>query len=193
MKDWLLNLPLQLRVSLGLLVVAALLLFWLLLSPLIAWNQNSLDRIEQARPRIGRLAGIEGSGDELLEALKTSRAAIDQFLHRRQAGNASIGSAAQQQLRELAEEAGFRVQGSQLMDPTTDEGLVDTRVDVDLVGDLESLSVLLDELALERPLLLPRELILAPVPTRRGQEPTQQVSAKLVVSAFSLPGESDPS
>jgi hypothetical protein len=192
-RAWFLTLPLQLRIASGLLAAGMLLLLWLLFSPLLAWNQASLERMDQARPRIGRLAGIEGSGDELRAALQASRMSIEQFLHRRQAGNASIGSSAQQQLRELAESAGFRVQGSQLMEPRQEEGVLDTRVDVDLVGDLESLTLLLEALAVERPLLLARELNLAPVAVRRGQEPTQQVSAKLVVSAFSLPDEGDSS
>jgi hypothetical protein len=189
MKAWLLTLPLQAKAVLGMAFVAVALIMLLVFMPLLSWNISSVHRIDQAQPRIARLLGFEGSNAALDSALRSSRTAIDGFLHRRQAGEASVGSAAQQQLRRLAEVEGFAVQGSQLMDPAEDEALVDTRIGVDLKGDLDALQGLLSALSQERPFLLPRELKVSAVPVRRGQPPSQEVIVKLVVSAFSLPGE----
>jgi hypothetical protein len=185
MKDWLLARPIESKVILGLGLLIVFLFVLLVVKPLVVWNLHSLHRIEQAQPRIGRLLGFEGSSDALESSLRSSRDAVNSLLHRRRAGEASVGSAAQQQLRLLAEGVGFSVLGSQLMDPIEENGLVDTRIAVDLKGDVESLQALLEMLSLERPFLLARELKLSPAPVRRGQAEAQEVIVKLVVSAFS--------
>lgn len=187
MKEWVLSLPAQAKAIAVLACLLVVLLFLMVFMPLLSWNIESVQRIDQAQPRIGRLLGFDGSTESLGNALRDSRVAMDAFLHRREAGEASVGSAAQRQLRQIAEAAGFTVQGSQVMDPVSDDELIDTRVGVDLIGDLVSLESFLNALGQERPFLLPRELKLSPIPVRRGQPPAQNVSVKLVVSAFSQP------
>lgn len=187
MKEWIVSLPAQGKTIFMLGCLLIVLLFVMVFMPLLSWNLESVQRIEQAQPRIGRLLGFEGSTETLESALRSSRVAMDSFLHRREAGEASVGSAAQRQLRQIAEGAGFTVQGSQVMAPVSDDELIDTRVGVDLIGDLESLEGFLDALGQERPFLLPRELKLSPINARRGQPQAQNVSVKFVVSAFSQP------
>lgn len=139
-------------------------------------------------PRIARLLGFGDAGEALQGGLAQTRAQLGRFTHSAELNASQAGNATLQQVRSLAESAGFVVLSSQLMVPQELDGLESIPVSFRLQGPLPALATLLAALPAAHPALLVDNLTVQAPPrahnTRTDIEPVLAVG--ITVTALRL-------
>lgn len=181
-RDYLLALPRQAQSTLGLALFCALLLLWLVLSPLVGMWIEGEREIDATRPRLARLIGFEQSGDALSTSLRKARAELDRLVY--PASAPASGAALQQLVRDLADDAGLMVARSQALGAESLEGLRRIRVNLELGGSAAELDAFLEALASARPIVVIDSLRVQPRRQRGAAASGQALAISIQLAAY---------
>lgn len=181
------GLPRQAQLTLLIAIAAFALLTYLLCAPLVRiWMENRA-AIDTMEPRIGRMLGFEASGEELAQSLDSARGQLALYTYDPGEDLAGLGASLQQLVRELAEDSGLSVAGSQPVGGEGTEGIDAVQVNVELRGGVEAMERFLMELSAATPLIHLQSLRIIAPRLRRGEDAsTQSVSATVRVSAYRI-------
>ena len=192
----LVQLPAQAR---AVLIGAALMLITLTLLALgniFGWWMSNVSDISATKPRISRLLGYIEAAPSITAALEEVYAALSE-LAIDDTGDTGRGAALlQQQLRQLASEAGLTVVGSEVKEPEALDALVKLNATLQLTGGPDDLDAFFEGLYFADPALFPEGMkIEAMRRINRSRHPStlsgteDHVMARVDIAAFRL---SDP-
>lgn len=186
MTDWLKNLTrAQWIVAVSL---AAIVCLWFWVALFFWGHYRSLHQQSQELiPRIARLAGLAES-EAVLQAAGEQADSQLQLLVYGDAGDAN--AMMQQQVRQVLEQAGLTVAGSQILTPKIESLFTRLQLDISATGSIEALEVALRDLHDLRPLVMVDSLQAQPARTRvrgGGALPFEQVlTLRLRLSSLRL-------
>ena len=189
----LVQLPAQAR---AVLIGAALMLITLTLLALgniFGWWMSNVSDISATKPRISRLLGYIEAAPSITAALEEVYAALSE-LAIDDTGDTGRGAALlQQQLRQLASEAGLTVVGSEVKEPEALDALVKLNATLQLTGGPDDLDAFFEGLYFADPALFPAGMkIEAMRRINRSRHPStlsgteDHVMARVDIAAFRL-------
>ena len=189
----LVQLPAQAR---AVLIGAALMLITLTLLALgniFGWWMSNVSDISATKPRISRLLGYIEAAPSITAALEEVYAALSE-LAIDDTGDTGRGAALlQQQLRQLASEAGLTVVGSEVKEPEALDALVKLNATLQLTGGPDDLDAFFEGLYFADPALFPEGMkIEAMRRINRSRHPStlsgteDHVMARVDIAAFRL-------
>jgi len=156
LRTMLSQLPPQALSVLYLLAGALLLATWLPLSGLLGWWSDSISEISGTQPRISRFLGYVDAAPEIASTLIQVSDALSSVVIEDTGDSGRGGALLQQQLRQLASEAGLTVVGSEVKEPESLDVLIKLRVSVQLAGSPRSLDDFFERVYDARPALFPQ-------------------------------------
>ena len=162
------RLPLQAQVTVATAALLCVLLVVAVTSPLLSVLFDSARQVSNLEPRIARTLGFEASGDVLATNLELVEREVELYTWDAAENLASLGAELQQTTRKMAEGAGLTVNGSQLLPSEERERTNLLRVNLELSGSPQALDAFLEELDLNRPLMLVETIRILPARQLRG-------------------------
>lgn len=166
----------------GLSLVIILILLYFMSS--FAWEKyyEYGGRSAQLEPRISRLLGVEQSYDLLQKANKRVKTQLTELAYPAARDAAVTSASMQRTVREIVEQAGMSVRGSQILPIKERDGYDRILVDITTSGTLESLEDVLISLREVRPGVSIESINIRPVRVRRkgGQDQKLTVRFKLL-------------
>ena len=193
LRKALVQLPVQARSVLigGGLVVMVLTL--LALGNIFGWWMSNVSEISATKPRISRLLGYIEAAPRITDALADVNVALSELAIEDTGDSGRGGALLQQQLRQLASEAGLTVVGSEVKEPEALDALVKLNATLELTGGPDDFDAFLERLYLGVPALFPEGMkIEAMRRINRRRNPRtlsgteDHVMAKVDVAAFRL-------
>ena len=193
LRKALVQLPVQARSVLigGGLVVMVLTL--LALGNIFGWWMSNVSEISATKPRISRLLGYIEAAPRITDALADVNVALSELAIEDTGDSGRGGALLQQQLRQLASEAGLTVVGSEVKEPEALDALVKLNATLELTGGTDDFDAFLERLYLGVPALFPEGMkIEAMRRINRRRNPRtlsgteDHVMAKVDVAAFRL-------
>ena len=193
LRKALVQLPVQARsvlIGAGLVVMVLTLLA---LGNILGWWMSSVSEISATKPRISRLLGYIEAAPRITDALADVNVALSELAIEDTGDSGRGGALLQQQLRQLASEAGLTVGGSEVKEPEALDALVKLNATLELTGGPDDFDAFLERLYLGVPALFPEGMkIEAMRRINRRRNPRtlsgteDHVMAKVDVAAFRL-------
>jgi hypothetical protein len=193
LRKALVQLPVQARsvlIGAGLVVMVLTLLA---LGNIFGWWMSNVSEISATKPRISRLLGYIEAAPRITDALADVNVALSELAIEDTGDSGRGGALLQQQLRQLASEAGLTVVGSEVKEPEALDALVKLNATLELTGGPDDFDAFLERLYLGVPALFPEGLkIEAMRRINRRRNPRtlsgteDHVMAKVDVAAFRL-------
>lgn len=193
LRKALVQLPVQARsvlIGAGLVVMVLTLLA---LGNIFGWWMSSVSEISATKPRISRLLGYIEAAPRITDALADVNVALSELAIEDTGDSGRGGALLQQQLRQLASEAGLTVVGSEVKEPEALDALVKLNATLELTGGPDDFDAFLERLYLGVPALFPEGMkIEAMRRINRRRNPRtlsgteDHVMAKVDVAAFRL-------
>ena len=187
------QLPVQARsvlIGAGLVVMVLTLLA---LGNIFGWWMSNVSEISATKPRISRLLGYIEAAPRITDALADVNVALSELAIEDTGDSGRGGALLQQQLRQLASEAGLTVVGSEVKEPEALDALVKLNATLELTGGPDDFDAFLERLYLGVPALFPEGMkIEAMRRINRRRNPRtlsgteDHVMAKVDVAAFRL-------
>lgn len=143
-----------------------LILAWISLWGIHAEQARQLSDIE---PKIARLRGIQQALPAIDQALTDARNEILKQAYPSTSPAAQIGTALQQRIRQILEQAQMTIEGSQSLPPIAQPGYEILPMSITAQGSLEALVTVLNRLQQERPRITIEKLTLQPGRTGKGE------------------------
>lgn len=138
----------------------------------LSMRQEFVREIESIEPRTARLLGILESAGKLEAASAAAQARLRDLAFPSGRDSATVAASLQQNVRELMNDAGISVTGSQILATRSADGYDRLTLDITGEGNIEALDNTLAELELMRPLVFVESLKIKPVRMRRGSAQT---------------------
>jgi hypothetical protein len=192
-RQSLVQLPVQARsvlIGAGLVVMALTLLT---LGNIFAWWMSSVSEISATKPRISRLLGYVEAAPRIRATLTDVDIALSELANEDTGDTGRGGALLQQQLRQLASEAGLTVVGSEVKEPEALDALVKLNATLELTGGPDDFDAFLERLYLAVPALFPERMkVEALRRINRRRHPSilsgteDHVMAKVDIAAFRL-------
>ena len=189
----LVQLPVQARsvlIGAGLVVMVLTLLA---LGNIFGWWMSNVSEISATKPRISRLLGYIEAAPRITDALADVNVALSELAIEDTGDSGRGGALLQQQLRQLASEAGLTVVGSEVKEPEALDALVKLNATLELTGGPDDFDAFLERLYLGVPALFPEGMkIEAMRRINRRRNPRtlsgteDHVMAKVDIAAFRL-------
>ena len=193
LRKALVQLPVQARsvlIGAGLVVMVLTLLA---LGNIFGWWMSKVSEISATKPRISRLLGYIEAAPRITDALADVNVALSELAIEDTGDSGRGGALLQQQLRQLASEAGLTVVGSEVKEPEALDALVKLNATLELTGGPDDFDAFLERLYLGVPALFPEGMkIEAMRRINRRRNPRtlsgteDHVMAKVDVAAFRL-------
>lgn len=193
LRKALVQLPVQARsvlIGAGLVVMVLTLLA---LGNIFGWWMSSVSEISATKPRISRLLGYIEAAPRITDALADVNVALSELAIEDTGDSGRGGALLQQQLRQLASEAGLTVVGSEVKEPEALDALVKLNATLELTGGPDDFDAFLERLYLGVPALFPEGMkIEAMRRINRRRNPRtlsgteDHVMAKVDIAAFRL-------
>jgi hypothetical protein len=193
LRKALVQLPVQARsvlIGAGLVVMVLTLLA---LGNIFGWWMSNVSEISATKPRISRLLGYIEAAPRITDALADVNVALSELAIEDTGDSGRGGALLQQQLRQLASEAGLTVVGSEVKEPEALDALVKLNATLELTGGPDDFDAFLERLYLGVPALFPEGMkIEAMRRINRRRNPRtlsgteDHVMAKVDVAAFRL-------
>jgi hypothetical protein len=165
----------------------------LALGNIFGWWMSSVSEISATKPRISRLLGYIEAAPRITDALADVNVALSELAIEDTGDSGRGGALLQQQLRQLASEAGLTVVGSEVKEPEALDALVKLNATLELTGGPDDFDAFLERLYLGVPALFPEGMkIEAMRRINRRRNPRtlsgteDHVMAKVDVAAFRL-------
>lgn len=144
-----------------LLLLYVILQFWLLRAEFAA-------EIESIEPRSARLLGIAESLNQLEQGSERAAAVLRNLAYQPGRDSAATAAAMQQDVRELMEDAGLSVSGSQILSSESVAGFDRLSLDITAEGNIEELDDAFSRLERLRPLVFTESVTVSPIRARRS-------------------------
>ena len=193
LRTALVQLPVQARsvlIGAGLVVMVLTLLA---LGNIFGWWMSNVSEISATKPRISRLLGYIEAAPRITDALADVNVALSELAIEDTGDSGRGGALLQQQLRQIASEAGLTVVGSEVKEPEALDALVKLNATLELTGGPDDFDAFLERLYLGVPALFPEGMkIEAMRRINRRRNPRtlsgteDHVMAKVDVAAFRL-------
>jgi len=193
LRKVLVQLPVQARsvlIGAGLVVMVLTLLA---LGNIFGWWMSNVSEISATKPRISRLLGYIEAAPRITDALADVNVALSELAIEDTGDSGRGGALLQQQLRQLASEAGLTVVGSEVKEPEALDALVKLNATLELTGGPDDFDAFLERLYLGVPALFPEGMkIEAMRRINRRRNPRtlsgteDHVMAKVDIAAFRL-------
>jgi hypothetical protein len=193
LRKALVQLPVQARsvlIGAGLVVMVLTLLA---LGNIFGWWMSNVSEISATKPRISRLLGYIEAAPRITDALADVNVALSELAIEDTGDSGRGGALLQQQLRQLASEAGLTVVGSEVKEPEALDALVKLNATLELTGGPDDFDAFLERLYLGVPALFPEGMkIEAMRRINRRRNPRtlsgteDHVMAKVDIAAFRL-------
>jgi|GEM_PF-1805370 len=193
LRKALVQLPVQARsvlIGAGVVVMAMTILA---LGNIFGWWMSNVSEISATKPRISRLLGYIEAAPRITDALADVNVALSELAIEDTGDSGRGGALLQQQLRQLASEAGLTVVGSEVKEPEALDALVKLNATLELTGGPDDFDAFLERLYLGVPALFPEGMkIEAMRRINRRRNPRtlsgteDHVMAKVDVAAFRL-------
>jgi hypothetical protein len=193
LRKALVQLPVQARsvlIGAGVVVMAMTILA---LGNIFGWWMSNVSEISATKPRIRRLLGYIEAAPRITDALADVNVALSELAIEDTGDSGRGGALLQQQLRQLASEAGLTVVGSEVKEPEALDALVKLNATLELTGGPDDFDAFLERLYLGVPALFPEGMkIEAMRRINRRRNPRtlsgteDHVMAKVDVAAFRL-------
>jgi hypothetical protein len=193
LRKALVQLPVQARsvlIGAGLVVMVLTLLA---LGNIFGWWMSNVSEISATKPRISRLLGYIEAAPRITDALADVNVALSELAIEDTGDSGRGGALLQQQLRQLASEAGLTVVGSEVKEPQSLDALVKLNATLELTGGPDDFDAFLERLYLAVPALFPEGMKIEAVRriNRRRNPRTlsgteDHVMAKVDIAAFRL-------
>ena len=193
LRKALVQLPVQARsvlIGAGLVVMVLTLLA---LGNIFGWWMSNVSEISATKPRISRLLGYIEAAPRITDALADVNVALSELAIEDTGDSGRGGALLQQQLRQLASEAGLTVVGSEVKEPEALDALVKLNATLELTGGPDDFDAFLERLYLGVPALFPEGMkIEAMRRINRRRNPStlfgteDHVMAKVDIAAFRL-------
>jgi hypothetical protein len=193
LRKALVQLPVQARsvlIGAGLVVMVLTLLA---LGNIFGWWMSNVSEISATKPRISRLLGYIEAAPRITDALADVNDALSELAIEDTGDSGRGGALLQQQLRQLASEAGLTVVGSEVKEPEALDALVKLNATLELTGGPDDFDAFLERLYLAVPALFPEGMkIEAMRRINRRRNPRtlsgteDHVMAKVDIAAFRL-------
>jgi hypothetical protein len=165
----------------------------LALGNIFGWWMSNVSEISATKPRISRLLGYIEAAPRITDALADVNVALSELAIEDTGDSGRGGALLQQQLRQLASEAGLTVVGSEVKEPEALDALVKLNATLELTGGPDDFDAFLERLYLGVPALFPEGMkIEAMRRINRRRNPRtlsgteDHVMAKVDVAAFRL-------
>lgn len=141
-------------------------------------QQREIDRLE---PRIARLKGLVESELSLGESASQLDARVRDLVYPASEDSAAVAAALQNNVRQIAADAGMTVSDSQVLKAVEEEGFERVGVKLTVSGNITALDAALLDLTTYVPLLLVESIEIWPdqQSRRRDAQPAQTVTASL--------------
>ena len=193
LRKALVQLPVQARSVLIGAGVVVMVLTLLALGNIFGWWMSNVSEISDTKPRISRLLGYIEAAPRITDALADVNVALSELAIEDTGDSGRGGALLQQQLRQLASEAGLTVVGSEVKEPEALDALVKLNATLELTGGPDDFDAFLERLYLGVPALFPEGMkIEAMRRINRRRNPRtlsgteDHVMAKVDVAAFRL-------
>ena len=193
LRKALVQLPAQARsvlIGAGLVVMVLTLLA---LGNIFGWWMSNVSEISATKPRISRLLGYIEAAPRITDALADVNVALSELAIEDTGDSGRGGALLQQQLRQLASEAGLSVGLSEVREPEALDALVKLNATLELTGGPDDFDAFLERLYLAVPALFPEGMkIEAMRRINRRRNPStlsgteDHVMAKVDIAAFRL-------
>ena len=193
LRKALVQLPVQARsvlIGAGLVVMVLTLLA---LGNIFGWWMSNVSEISATKPRISRLLGYIEAAPRITDALADVNVALSELAIEDTGDSGRGGALLQQQLRQLASEAGLTVVGSEVKEPEALDALVKLNATLELTGGPDDFDAFLERLYLGVPALFPEGMKIEAMRliNRRRNPRTlsgteDHVMAKVDIAAFRL-------
>ena len=193
LRKALVQLPVQARsvlIGAGLVVMVLTLLA---LGNIFGWWMSNVSEISATKPRISRLLGYIEAAPRITDALADVNVALSELAIEDTGDSGRGGALLQQQLRQLASEAGLTVVGSEVKEPDALDALVKLNATLELTGGPDDFDAFLERLYLGVPALFPEGMKIEAMRliNRRRNPRTlsgteDHVMAKVDIAAFRL-------
>lgn len=164
--------------------VLLLIAFALVCADLFSRYDRYQSEIDRMIPRIERFKGLVVSKEQLQQAAGSSAATVNQAIFPAATADASAAAELQRIVRDMLQQSGASVTGSQTLPSTVDGSFVHIKVDVTAVSGLAELEQFLQQLKGQNPAVFLESLTLQPVRARRGAPEAQAVTARMRVFAL---------
>jgi hypothetical protein len=155
LRKALVQLPVQARsvlIGAGLVVMVLTLLA---LGNIFGWWMSNVSEISATKPRISRLLGYIEAAPSITATLADIDVALSELAIEDTGDTGRGGALLQQQLRQLASEAGLTVVGSEVREPEALDALVKLNAALELTGGPDDFDAFLERLYLAVPALFP--------------------------------------
>lgn len=192
-RQALVQLPVQARsvlIGAGLVVMTLTLIT---LGNIFGWWMSNVAEISATKPRISRLLGYIEAAPSITATLADIDVALSELAIEDTGDTGRGGALLQQQLRQLASEAGLTVVGSEVKEPEALDTLVKLNATLELTGGPDDFDAFLERLYLAVPALFPEGMkIEAMRRINRRRNPRtlagteDHVTAKVDIAAFRL-------
>ena len=193
LRKALVQLPVQARSVLIGAGVVVMVLTLLALGNIFGWWMSSVSEISATKPRISRLLGYIEAAPSITATLADIDVALSELAIEDTGDTGRGGALLQQQLRQLASEAGLTVVGSEVKEPEALDALVKLNATLELTGGPDDFDAFLERLYLAVPALFPEGMkIEAMRRINRRRNPStlvgteDHVMAKVDIAAFRL-------
>ena len=189
----LVQLPAQARSVLIGAAVIVITLTLLSLGNIFGWWMSNVSDISATKPRISRLLGYIEAAPKITATLAEVDTALSELAIEDTGDTGRGGALLQQQLRQLASEAGLMVVGSEVKEPEVLDALVKLNATLQLTGGPDHLDEFFQRLYQASPALFPEAMKIEALRriNRRRQPSTlvgteDHVSAQIDIAAFRL-------
>ena len=193
LRKALVQLPVQARSVLIAAGLVVMVLTLLALGNIFGWWMSNVSEISATKPRISRLLGYIEAAPRITDALADVNVALSELAIEDTGDSGRGGALLQQQLRQLASEAGLTVVGSEVKEPEALDALVKLNATLELTGGPDDFDAFLERLYLGMPALFPEGMkIEAMRRINRRRNPRtlsgteDHVMAKVDIAAFRL-------
>lgn len=193
LRKALIQLPVQARSVLIGACLVVMVLTLLALGNIFGWWMSNVSEISATKPRISRLLGYIEAAPRITDALADVNVALSELAIEDTGDSGRGGALLQQQLRQLASEAGLTVVGSEVREPEALDALVKLNATLELTGGPDDFDAFLERLYLAVPALFPEGMkIEAMRRINRRRNPStlvgteDHVMAKVDIAAFRL-------
>lgn len=187
------RLPLQARSLLYLVGVGVLLITLIALFNILGWWLSNASEINSTKPSVSRLLGYIEASPQIDVTLARVNEALSQVAIEDTGDTGRGGALLQQQLRQLAAEAGLTVVGSEVKEPETLDALVKLKATLQVTGGPEDLDEFFQRLYRSSPALFPESMRIEALRRQnRRLDPSRvegtedHVSGRIDVSAYRL-------
>lgn len=168
MKRW--QHILRSRAQMSLTITLSVAVGALILANLALWQLHAAQarQLSDIEPRIARLLGVQQALPTIGQALAEVRVEILKEAYPSTNPAAQIGTALQQRVRQILEQAQMVIEGSQTLPPINQPGYEVLPMNITAQGSLEALVTALNRLQEERPRITIQKLSLQPTRGSKG-------------------------